>query len=160
VSDLATIERFVNTANFETGEDELADRAGLERWAAEAGLVASDDLERVVAFREALRRLLADPGPAAAAELDRATAGARLTVAFDPDGSARLDAADGGVIAGLLAIVARAQADGTWSRLKVCAAEDCRWAFYDRSRNHSRTWCSMEECGNRAKARSYRARQR
>jgi predicted RNA-binding Zn ribbon-like protein len=42
----------------------------------------------------------------------------------------------------------------------VCAAEDCRWAFYDRSRNRSRTWCSMEECGNRAKARSYRARQR
>lgn len=158
MSDLALIEQFVNTANLDTGEDELADRAGLARWAAEAGLAASDDLARVVAFREALRGLLAEPGPAAAAALDRAVGDARLTVAFDADGSARLEG--GGVIAALLAIVARAQADGTWSRLKVCAAKDCRWAFYDRSRNRSRTWCSMEECGNRAKARSYRARQR
>jgi predicted RNA-binding Zn ribbon-like protein len=44
--------------------------------------------------------------------------------------------------------------------MKACRAEDCRWAFYDRSRNRSRAWCSMRECGNRAKARSYRARQR
>jgi predicted RNA-binding Zn ribbon-like protein len=49
-------------------------------------------------------------------------------------------------------------ADGTWSRLKACRAADCRWAFYDRARNHSRHWCSMEVCGNRTKARAYRAR--
>jgi predicted RNA-binding Zn ribbon-like protein len=54
----------------------------------------------------------------------------------------------------------RAQADGTWPRLKACPADACGWAFYDRSRNHSRTWCDMSVCGNRAKARSYRARQR
>jgi hypothetical protein len=33
-----------------------------------------------------------------------------------------------------------------------------RWAFYDHARNRSRTWCSMDACGNRAKARAYRAR--
>ena len=77
---------------------------------------------------------------------------------FDPDGTARLEG--DGLVASLLAIIARAQADGTWSRMKACRADDCRWAFYDRSRNRSRTWCSMSECGNRAKARSYRARQR
>ena len=43
-------------------------------------------------------------------------------------------------------------------RVKICPADDCRWAFYDASRNRSRQWCSMEVCGNRAKARSHRAR--
>ncbi|HYH51840.1 MAG TPA: CGNR zinc finger domain-containing protein, partial [Acidimicrobiia bacterium] len=43
---------------------------------------------------------------------------------------------------------------------KVCRQPDCRWAYYDESRNRSRTWCSMESCGNRAKARSFRQRHR
>ena len=118
--------------------------------------VNADDGEEP-AFREALRALLADKqDPNAIAALN-ATA-AQLTVRFDPDGTARLHGDD--LIASLLAIIARAQADGTWERMKACRADDCRWAFYDRSRNRSRAWCSMRECGNRAKARSYRARQR
>ena len=72
------------------------------------------------------------------------------------NGAARLVADD--VVGELLAIVARAQADGTWQRMKACPA--CGWAFYDRSRNRSRTWCTMAICGNRAKARGYRARHR
>jgi len=54
--------------------------------------------------------------------------------------------------------VERAQADGTWDRMKACAADTCRWAFYDHSRNRSRQWCDMAVCGNRAKARTYRKR--
>jgi predicted RNA-binding Zn ribbon-like protein len=50
--------------------------------------------------------------------------------------------------------------DGTWDRMKACRADDCEWAFYDSSRNRSGTWCSMEVCGNRAKARAFRARHR
>ncbi len=120
--------------------------------------VNADD-EREPAFREALRALLADRRDAEAiAALNAAAGQARLGVRFDPDGAARLEG--DGLVASLLAIIARAQADGTWARMKACRAEDCRWAFYDRSRNRSRAWCSMSECGNRAKARSYRARQR
>jgi predicted RNA-binding Zn ribbon-like protein len=123
----------------------------------EAFVNSDDGDER--AFREALRALLADKrDPAAIAALDRAAADARLAVRFDRDGTTRLEG--DGLVASLLAIIARAQADGTWERMKACRAEDCRWAFYDRSRNRSRAWCSMSECGNRAKARSYRARQR
>jgi predicted RNA-binding Zn ribbon-like protein len=118
--------------------------------------VNADD-EREPALREALRSLLADKrDPEAIAALNARRA--RLEVRFGHVGEARLEG--DGLVASLLAIVARAQADGTWERMKACAAEDCRWAFYDRSRNRSRTWCSMAECGNRAKARSYRARQR
>ena len=45
-------------------------------------------------------------------------------------------------------------------RLRECADPECGWLFLDFSRNHSRRWCSMESCGNRAKARRfYRRRQ-
>jgi predicted RNA-binding Zn ribbon-like protein len=49
--------------------------------------------------------------------------------------------------------------DGSWSRLKACRDDACAWAFHDTSRSRTRTWCSMQVCGNREKARSFRARQ-
>jgi len=36
-------------------------------------------------------------------------------------------------------------------RVRSCAGERCDWLFVDTSRNHLRRWCSMDECGNRAK---------
>jgi predicted RNA-binding Zn ribbon-like protein len=35
--------------------------------------------------------------------------------------------------------------DGPLDRLKTCG--NCRWLFLDQSRNHSRRWCRMDECG-------------
>jgi predicted RNA-binding Zn ribbon-like protein len=43
-----------------------------------------------------------------------------------------------------------------WSKLKLCGSDTCRWAFYDRSKNHTSRWCTMATCGNRAKARRFR----
>lgn len=63
-----------------------------------------------------------------------------------------------GGLSRLLVAAADAGADGSWRRLKICAADDCAWAFYDTSKNRSRTWCSMQVCGNRKKTRDYRAR--
>ena len=40
-------------------------------------------------------------------------------------------------------------------RIRVCADPLCGWLFLDSSRNRSRRWCSMDSCGNRAKARRY-----
>ena len=60
----------------------------------------------------------------------------------------------------MLAIVAASIADGTWERLKACAADDCHWAFYDHTRNRSGRWCSMAVCGNRAKVERFRERAR
>ncbi|WP_454085637.1 CGNR zinc finger domain-containing protein [Georgenia sp. Marseille-Q6866] len=58
----------------------------------------------------------------------------------------------------IVAIRCSAQ-DGTWTRLKVCARDTCRWAFYDASRNQARRWCSMAGCGNHVKMkRAYAAR--
>ena len=53
-----------------------------------------------------------------------------------------------------------AEHDGTWPRLKICSADTCRYVYYDRSKNGSRRWCSMDVCGNRNKTRAYRDRNR
>jgi predicted RNA-binding Zn ribbon-like protein len=46
------------------------------------------------------------------------------------------------------------------SRVRECSGPDCGWLFVDASRNRSRRWCDMAECGNRAKARRNYARKR
>lgn len=46
-------------------------------------------------------------------------------------------------------------------RIRKCADTRCGWLFLDTSRNRSRRWCDMRDCGNRAKAsRFYRRRQK
>ena len=64
----------------------------------------------------------------------------------------------------LLATVVAAITAGTWPRLKACP--DCRWVFYDHTRNGSKRWCLMyaggpegRACGTIAKVRRYRDRQ-
>ncbi len=47
---------------------------------------------------------------------------------------------------------------GPVGHLKVCG--NCRWLFLDQSRNHSRRWCSMEECGKQMKQRRFVERRR
>jgi len=49
-------------------------------------------------------------------------------------------------------------AAGLWERLKACRQDTCGWVFFDGSRNRSSSWCSMQVCGGRAKASSYRSR--
>jgi len=74
-------------------------------------------------------------------------------------------AASGGVPGRMLAIVLSAVADGRWSRLKACP--DCRWVFYDHTRNGGKRWCLMyaggpqgRACGTIAKVRRFRERNR
>jgi predicted RNA-binding Zn ribbon-like protein len=84
-------------------------------------------------------------------------------VTFARDGAARLSPAASGVDAGLARILAAvfvAMLTSQWPRLKSCGNESCQWAFYDASKNRSGRWCEMADCGNDAKGRAYRARQR
>ena len=46
------------------------------------------------------------------------------------------------------------------SRLGLCKADSCWWLFIDKSRNRSRRWCDMADCGNQAKVRRFRERAR
>ena len=170
--ELELVRAFVNTLDVEDGVEQLADPAALERWLRRHDLLRGGprpgDEELLVArrLREAIRTLLLGNNGVsvrkeAALVLGRTAERARLALVFDPDGNARLEPAASGVEGALgrvLAIVAGAMADGTWTRLKACRADDCRWAFYDHARNRSRHWCSMAVCGNRTKARAYRRR--
>jgi len=45
-------------------------------------------------------------------------------------------------------------------QIRACAGDQCDWLFIDSSRNHLRRWCSMDECGNRAKMRRRQNRKR
>ena len=170
--ELVLIEDFVNTVDKETGEEALGSPKALVAWLAEHGLAEPgapldhDDLHSAIAIREHLRALLlANNGeeldPEVPASLTAAADRARLTVALDAAGKASVTSRAGGIdrVAGrLLGIVAHAQAEGTWDRLKACPWHTCQVAFYDHSRNRSRNWCSMAVCGNRAKAAAYRKR--
>ncbi len=163
---------FVNTRDVEEGTDAIATPAELAAWAAERlgdPAAAAPDAaahERLLALRESLRALLRanNGGEAGEGELQalrEAADRARYRTSLGADGRLVIDPeGEGGesLAARLLLAVERVQAQGAWPRLKACPAEDCQWAFVDTSRNHSRTWCSMEECGNREKTRRYRRR--
>jgi predicted RNA-binding Zn ribbon-like protein len=49
---------------------------------------------------------------------------------------------------------------GDLNRVRRCAADDCGWLFLDTSRNRSRRWCDMKDCGNRSKVRRYYERRK
>ncbi len=164
---LELIRDFVNTADLERGEDALADAEGLQRWLlshrlAEPGSRASDGAAATARqVREALRELLRANNslPAdrerATQTLDTAVRAAGLAIRF-ADGAVVLVPSRGGWLGPLLAAVATSMSDGSWSRLKACRSDTCRWAFIDTARNRSRQWCDMAVCGNRAKARAFR----
>ncbi len=170
--DLEKLRLFVNTIDLDNGDEELTSPAALAKRLREIGLtdrnlkLGQPDLDRAIEFREALRQaLVANSGRAMSSSavecLNEQLEEATLTLRFEPDGSAALEPTCEGmdaVLSRMAKIVQVAMLDGTWPRLKACAADDCWWAFYDLSRNHSGTWCSMRMCGNRAKVRAYRER--
>jgi predicted RNA-binding Zn ribbon-like protein len=171
--DLEVVRRFVNTRDIEEGSEELDSTDSLLRWLAGMDLFDGDvtadekDLESALALREGIRSLLvANNGeevePANLRELNRVAGSVCLRVRFDEDGGPTLRPVSSGVSAALgriLAAVVRATDEGIWGRLKVCTNDACQWAFYDRSKNRSGKWCTMEVCGNRMKARAFRQRQ-
>jgi predicted RNA-binding Zn ribbon-like protein len=169
---LVLVQRFVNTRNYLSGGDLLADAEEATAWLTGHGLleagerIGERERERLVEFREALRKLLSAnngmPGSDTQALNDLVTS-VDLRVQFGSDGRPGLESAPSGglverVVGLLLAEVVLAEAEGRWDRLKACSNEGCRWAFYDASKNRSGRWCTMEVCGVRHKMRAYRKR--
>jgi predicted RNA-binding Zn ribbon-like protein len=155
---LRRVQLFVNTVDLTHDREWLAD------WLDKEGVRVTDGaLRRAREVREAVRELLyannrhageRDPHPV----LERAAAAAKLSLDFRTPGLvARAPGVDG-AIGRVLAVVYASMRDGTFSRLKACRNHDCRWAFYDYSKNRSASWCSMQLCGNRTKTRAYRRR--
>jgi predicted RNA-binding Zn ribbon-like protein len=164
--------------------------ADLIAWARHAGLIAAADAKRLTAvaarrpraaaralgqavdLREALHRVFGHAlagGKGARADMALlnevlATGGGapRLAPAGDgyvwrPDGN---DKTFVRILTPIAWSAAELLASDQLHRLKVCGADDCGWLFLDLSRNRTRRWCSMADCGNRAKARRHYARAR
>lgn len=180
---LAAVQAFVNTLDVEAGTDQLGSPSALDAWLSSTDLTGQAtwqsgpaELALAVELREALRGVLRshvthNPAAAArpsvavpadpAARLAEISSAMQARISADADGSVRVLAGDSGsraALAGLLLIAAEAHTLHTWTRLKVCSADDCQWAFYDRSPTRSGCWCSMQICGSRAKSRAYRRR--
>lgn len=165
---LELVRRFVNTAELPNGPDELEALPDARAWCLSHGLAPPKDgthLQLLRDFRETLRELLfANNGEADASaawrHLRPFLASTRLSLAVDPQRGLELSPEDKGPIASLLATVYESQLLGTWSRLRACRKSSCRFAYYDRTKNASRAWCSMASCGNQAKAARRRERER
>jgi predicted RNA-binding Zn ribbon-like protein len=144
-----------------------AERTRLKRLAARHPRKAADALGRARGLRELLFRLFsaATDGQVPASEaLDELT-----TLLAKAANHRRLEPANGGLrwhwyrgddqLDWMLWPLAWSASELLGSedlgRLKECAQHDCRWLFLDLSKNHSRRWCTMEQCGNRAKAKRY-----
>lgn len=172
-AELQLVQEFVNTVDLEGGHDSIGTPQRLREWlVAQRRLGPDEPIDgvqhaRALAVREGLRALgHANNGepldPERLAEMNRAAATVPMVASLSPAGW-RLQPAASGVdrfLAHVLASVLAGMADGSWSRMKACRNDACRWLFFDHSRNRSGTWCTMSVCGSRMKARAYRARQR
>jgi len=153
-----------------TLSDETAKR--LHREAARRPVEAEQVLKGAVELREALYRIFSaisagsSPPAADVDALNAALAEALTHLRLFP--GADLFAWDwigeAGALDRMLWPVARSAADLLTSedlnRVGECQGDGCGWLFMDMSRNRSRRWCDMGDCGNRAKARRYYRRKK
>jgi predicted RNA-binding Zn ribbon-like protein len=172
--ELGLIQAFVNTADLQPGTEELKDPNTLQRWLVARGLldarqpVGDSDLKHALAVREAMRGVIGGNSgykvyPVDLATLNEAATASRLRMRFFPGGKVRLEPDEAGAVGALGRLVAAlysAMQSEDWERLKLCDSDTCRWVFFDRSRNHSSRWCTMASCGNRAKARRFREKEK
>jgi predicted RNA-binding Zn ribbon-like protein len=138
----------------------LEKRAGLDPAAARAARREAIDL------REALYRIfvaVAEERPVEADDLgvfNRALARMRMGRDFEWEWTAGADALDCLLAPIVRAALALLTSSEERHRVRVCAASDCVWLFLDTSKNRSRRWCDMKQCGNRNKVRRFYERQR
>ncbi|QQO22044.1 CGNR zinc finger domain-containing protein [Bradyrhizobium diazoefficiens] len=138
-------------------------------WARGSGRITSAMFEIALRLRDALRAYLqCEPversrNKEVVDALNDALAPFPLRVAVRVGRGAMLSAAREDALAGLSAIAIElhdATLLGTMDRLKMCASDECRRVFFDRSKPATRRWCMSTLCGNRMKTRAYRERRR
>jgi hypothetical protein len=180
--EIRLVNEFLNTLDLESfgehagkPEDEregLRSPERLKTWLVVRGLlgreevVSEADRRLAVQLRDALRSAAsANSGPSRewSDVIGRIFEELPLVVRFGEGSRPELVSGEGGVrgaLGTILADVVVAASRGGWMRMKICAAEDCRWAYYDHSKSRTGRWCAMETCGNRHKTRRYRRKKR
>jgi len=170
---LEPVRRFLNTWELRAAGRDVVDRLpelataprSWQRLLTEVPLPAPDEIRELQELRAALRRTVDQPPVTEqilASWFERHPIVARVARNHSSSPVIRLEAADTRACDHLLADVAAAINDKTWTRLRACL--DCRLVFFDRSRNRSRRWCGMyagsngRSCGSIAKVQRWRDR--
>lgn len=168
---LALVEAFLRTRNSVTSPATLA--GWVRSHGFRCGPLTDSAFEAACGTREAIRALAAantalPSPPSAVGALDALLAAHRVapTLTGEPGAlsvgwrSVGTPPGEGlpSALAAVLGGVVTAVADGTWARFKTCAADDCRYAFYDHTRNRSARWCDVAGCGVNTRMRAYRTR--
>jgi predicted RNA-binding Zn ribbon-like protein len=180
----------IHDSHAENNEDELRAISDLLQWAREAGVLSSAEhdlsathygrhpreaaaaLANAIAVRDLLLSTFAgvangcSVSPQRLSELNSALAKmpGLLRIGKGTDGIKMewTSVANGlqRVLFAVLTSAAELLASNRMRRIRECASADCTWLFVDESRNHSRRWCDMRDCGNRMKARRHYQRSR
>jgi predicted RNA-binding Zn ribbon-like protein len=165
--------RFMENGIALVGGDEIETPRLLTSWMRardllhRAGHVDAREHQAALELRKALREFLLnrpEDRPEAKKTARQLTAAGRrfpLTLTVSDNGAVALGPAPGSSALGfvLAQMIGLAETDRV-ARLKMCASDECRWIFFDRSKPANRHWCSSSRCGNRQKTRAYRVRQR
>jgi predicted RNA-binding Zn ribbon-like protein len=167
----------------EVWDDRLVGPDDLRAWGVHAGLLSDRDpsgrerardgdlFERALLLREAIHDTFAalaageppSTGPLEALSREWAEARGRMTLGVARDGEVRVGFEEGAGLERLIWALAASAGDllleADPARIKTCAGPRCGYLYVDSSRNRSRRWCDMAECGNRAKVRRFRSRE-
>ncbi|HVT13198.1 MAG TPA: ABATE domain-containing protein [Fimbriimonadaceae bacterium] len=169
--------QFVNTVgsrNTESPNEYLATPGDLKEWLLKRRIVPAGTAidepyrARTLQLRDALYRIFSavadgrEPGDADLEALNDELCEALAKLELLPDLSWALHQND--PLERALILVSLSATDlltGEFaSRIRECANEGCGWIFIDHSKNRTRRWCSMSDCGNLAKARRFQERKR
>jgi predicted RNA-binding Zn ribbon-like protein len=173
-----------------TSTERLRSYADLVFWAARCGLIDADEqarcavlgrkrpraaaaaLKAAIRFREAAFRVFiatareSAPDDGYLAEVNRLVKSAQGQLELVPVAGhyhltwRETDAGPEQILWRVARATAELMTSDALLTVRVCAGEACGWLFLDKSRNHLRRWCSMSDCGNRAKAREFYKRLR
>jgi len=176
----------VNTVKYR-GTNDPQDRLGgfgdLVDWAVTAGLISESEvtgltrapngeslLRKALNVRESLwclfnRGVVTDKAYARAlGAIEKAIAGLRPRPVIDPRTGALHQHVELHKPADLIARIVDSVADLLTHRethlIKTCDGCDCDWLFVDRTKARRRRWCDTRTCGNIARARDFRQRQK
>ena len=168
--------RFTNTVGSRGGEPDeyLRHPSALSEWLVKQGAVpgpvtiSTEALANALEYRELIYRLFSrvavgeKPYPSDLKrlneELERAVSHLAINseLEWEIKGVSALDRA-----LMLITLSAAGLLSGpNSSRVRCCASETCGWLFLDQSKNRSRRWCDMSDCGNRAKAKRFQERKK
>lgn len=171
--ELEAVRRFINTWTIPNdtrkATDALPELIRARRWSSEFPRhprSRADSLDRLLRLRADLRSACEGAARGDTALNDWFNHVALSVKARSAGGTTKLvvEATEASFVGHIVAVVANAIATGDWPRLKTCP--DCRWAFYDHTRNGKKRWCGMTKggpsgraCGTIAKVTAYRARE-